>query len=278
MFAREAVGVSWNIKSHEEVKFASDSDFNRKTSNLRREVTMGMSVRQEKPDFHLSFNVGANPASVVANRREAFGAMSQSIECAVFAEQVHGSEVALVTETDFAKGAVDPLSAIPSVDALITNHLKVVLCINVADCLPIFIYDPIHCAIGLVHSGWRGTAGNIVGNTFKRMSEVFRTNPQKCYVSIGPGISGAGYEVDQKVFDAFREDQHKHVGFTCTRLGHWNLDLTKTVVSQLRELGVQEKNLSCSQWRTDTDSRTLQSHRLENNCPRMLCMMKMALP
>ncbi len=269
--------MSWKIKSYGGVRFASDFDFNRKTSNLRRVVVMGMSVRQEKPDFHLSFNVGANPASVVANRRKVFGAMSQSIDCAVFAEQVHGSEVALVTETEFAKRAVYPQSAIPRVDALITNHLNIALCINVADCLPIFIYDPIHCAIGLVHSGWRGTARNIVGNTFEMMSEVFHTNPQKCYVSIGPGISGAGYEVDQKVFDAFRENQHKHAGFTRTRPRHWNLDLTKTVVSQLRELGVKEKSLSCSQWRTDTDSRTLQSHRLENNCPRMLCMMKMTL-
>ena len=277
MIVREVVGVSWSIKSYVGVRFATDFNFNCKTSNLRREVMMGMSVRQEMLEFHLSFNVGADPASVVANRRETFGSMSQSTECAVFAEQVHGSQAALVTEKDLGKGTVDSFSAIPGVDAIVTNHMNVLLCISVADCLPIFIYDPIHSAIGLVHCGWRGTVGNIVGNTFKMMSEAFRTNPQKCYVSIGPGISGAGYEVDQKVFDSFREDQHKQAGFTCSRPGHWNLDLTRTVVSQLRELGVQKKNLSCSQWRTDTDSRTLQSHRLENNCPRMLCMMKMTL-
>ena len=269
--------MSWSISSTEGLRFASDDSFNHKTSVLRHVVTLAISVRQSITEFHLSFNVGADPARVVANRRELFGAMSQSFDRAVFAEQVHGSKAAVVFEKDCGRGTVDPLSSIPEVDALVTNNMNVLLCINVADCLPIFIYDPIHCAIGLAHSGWRGTAGNIVSNTFKVMSEAFHTDPQNCYVSIGSGISGGGYEVDQKVFDSFPENQHKQAGFTNSRPGHWNLDLTKSVSSQLRELGVQEKNLSLSPWRTDIDTKLLMSHRLENNCPRMLCMLKMTL-
>ena len=236
---------------------------------------MGMTIRQEAPGFHLSFNVGADFESVVANRKKAFEALGIDAGGAVFAEQVHGSEIGAVTSENCGRGSLDPKSAIPGCDALITQTPGVSLCITVADCLPIFINDPANHAIGLAHSGWRGTAGNILRKTFDRMRLDFGTVPARCLVSIGPGISGAGYEVDQKVRDAFPESENQAMGFKPSRPGHWKLDLTEIVMSQALEIGVKVRSLSQSPWRTDTHPELFQSHRLENGCPRMLCFLRL---
>jgi copper oxidase (laccase) domain-containing protein len=102
------------------------------------------------------------------------------------AEQVHGNGVALVSGPGCAPGA----------DALVTDRLDLCLGIYVADCAPVFIVDPVRRAIGLVHSGKKGTELAIARETIVAMQRFFGSTPGDLVVQIGPCIRPPHYEVD----------------------------------------------------------------------------------
>jgi polyphenol oxidase len=107
----------------------------------------------------------------------------------VQAEQIHGSLVVSVSKKDYG-------SAIPQADALITAEKKLPLTIRTADCGPVYFYDPVRLAIGLAHSGKKGTAGNITGLVISAMGKEFGSQPQDLIVVLGPCIRPPNYEID----------------------------------------------------------------------------------
>lgn len=105
-----------------------------------------------------------------------------------FAEQVHGNSVAVVTADSVAKSA--------QVDALLTCDPGVLLGIRVADCCAVFLVDPDRFAIGLVHSGRKGTELDIVGAAVRKMATEFGTDPGNLVAQLSPCIRPPYYEVD----------------------------------------------------------------------------------
>jgi copper oxidase (laccase) domain-containing protein len=104
------------------------------------------------------------------------------------AEQVHGNSVAAVTADSAPKS--------PRVDALITRDPQVLLGIYVADCCAVFLVDSQRSAIGLVHSGKKGTELNIVGAVIQRMAMEYGTVPADLVAQLSPCIRPPFYEVD----------------------------------------------------------------------------------
>jgi copper oxidase (laccase) domain-containing protein len=104
------------------------------------------------------------------------------------AEQVHGNSVAAVTADSAPKS--------PRVDALITRDPQALLGIYVADCCAVFLVDPQRSAIGLVHSGKKGTELNIVGTAIQKMAMEFGTVPADLVAQLSPCIRPPFYEVD----------------------------------------------------------------------------------
>ena len=92
------------------------------------------------------------------------------------AEQVHGDGVALVPGPE-TKMAGDGLPVVPAVDGLITAAPGEVLGIYVADCGAIWLADRRTGAVGLLHSGKKGTELNILGKAVALMGEKFGTEP-----------------------------------------------------------------------------------------------------
>ncbi len=107
---------------------------------------------------------------------------------------VHGTDIVLLEE-DCPKGLVD----IEDTDGCITDVPHIVLTSTHGDCLPIYAYDPVHRAIGLVHAGWRGTQALIAENLVACMEQCFGTDPGDLKVCIGPGIDSCCFEVDEDV-------------------------------------------------------------------------------
>jgi copper oxidase (laccase) domain-containing protein len=105
-----------------------------------------------------------------------------------YAEQVHGNSVAVVA-ADSA-----PISA--RVDALITRDPEVLLGIYVADCCAVYLADSRRKALGLVHSGKKGTESNIVGAAVQKMAAEFGTDPADLVAQLSPCIRPPHYEVD----------------------------------------------------------------------------------
>jgi purine-nucleoside/S-methyl-5'-thioadenosine phosphorylase / adenosine deaminase len=104
------------------------------------------------------------------------------------AEQVHGDSVVAVT--------ADSAPRSPRADALISRDPQVLLGIYVADCCAVFLVDSERRAIGLVHSGKKGTQLNIVGAAIQKMALEFGTVPADLVAQLSPCIRPPFYEVD----------------------------------------------------------------------------------
>ena len=103
-------------------------------------------------------------------------------------EQPHGNKAqAIYTPCDVR---------IPEIDALATSVPRLPLIVRVADCGPIYFYDPVEKVIALAHSGRRGTEGNIVGATIACLEASYGTKPENIIVQLGPCIRPPHYEVD----------------------------------------------------------------------------------
>ncbi|NCY22667.1 laccase domain-containing protein, partial [bacterium] len=107
----------------------------------------------------------------------------------VMAEQTHGAGVAVVQGGDAGK-------VVPSVDALITRERNLTLVIRVADCGPVWIYCRKTGAIGLVHSGRKGTEAGVVPAAIRRMREEFGSDAKDMIALLGPCIRPPQYDVD----------------------------------------------------------------------------------
>jgi len=107
------------------------------------------------------------------------------------AEQIHGAQIAIIRANDVRKGA----GIIEGVDGLITLDKGVLLGIYVADCGAIYLADKETGAIGLLHSGKRGTELGIIENALKMMAEEFGTKAENVVVALAPCIRPPAYEV-----------------------------------------------------------------------------------
>ncbi len=126
------------------------------------------------------------------------------------AQQIHGNKIAIVdevgsplradrgrSEPDRHYGAASvPNRDFPGCDGIITNQRGIVLGVYVADCCAVYIVESQTPAIGLVHSGRKGTELGVVTNAIKQMIERFDSDPANMIVQLSPCIRPPHYEVD----------------------------------------------------------------------------------
>ena len=113
------------------------------------------------------------------------------------AEQVHENKIAIVDRA-VASAVLSGVDGgeFPACDGIITNQRSVALGIYVADCCAVYIVDPKTPAIGLVHSGRKGTELGVVTNAIRQMIERFGSDPASMIVQLSPCIRPPHYEVD----------------------------------------------------------------------------------
>ena len=153
--------------------------------------------------MNLSFTRGDDPERVKENYRRIAAAIGFDEKRLVLTHQTHTNHVRVVTEADAGKGYTKERDY-TDVDGLVTNVPNLVLATFYADCVPLFFIDPVHRAIGLSHSGWRGTVSDIAGVTVETMERAYGTRPEDLLVGIGPSICQDCYEVSEDVIDEFR--------------------------------------------------------------------------
>lgn len=149
--------------------------------------------------LNLAITVGDDPSLVRANRAALASSLGLPPGSAYWAEQVHGGEVAVVAEAaDAARGSGE--RGVASVDALVTSVRGVLLCIRVADCLPVLFADASAGVVGAAHAGRRGLLAGVLVNTVAAMESLGATRAGIRAV-IGPGICGRCYEVPSELAD-----------------------------------------------------------------------------
>lgn len=152
--------------------------------------------------MNLSFTRGDEEKCVRENYRRIGKVLGCEPEDMVAAHQTHTTNIRRVTAADRGKGVTRPRDY-ENIDGLMTDEPGVVLVTYFADCVPLFFVDPVHGAVGLAHSGWRGTAGRMGAAMVKAMEEAYGTRPEELYTAVGPCICGSCYEVDEDVAGRF---------------------------------------------------------------------------
>lgn len=106
------------------------------------------------------------------------------------AAQVHGALIAVCD-------APSPSSYFyPDCDGIITATAGQGLGIYVADCGAVYLVDPVRRALGLVHSGKKGSELGIAGRAIGLMVERFGSRPGDLVVQVAPCIRPPDYEID----------------------------------------------------------------------------------
>lgn len=168
----------------------------------------------------------------------------------VMLNQTHTSKVRVVTKKDGGEMVTRP-QTVEGFDGMVTNEKGLLLATTEADCVPVYLLDPVKKAIGMVHSGWRGTAGEISLDAVKVMQEQYGSNPADIKVVIGPCICRNCYEVGEDLLKEFMvnySEEEIELFFVYRRTENgvrkFFLDLKEAIFISLEKAGVKAENMS----------------------------------
>ena len=199
--------------------------------------------------MNLSLATNDTKENVFKNRELFFGELGIPLENINFQKQIHSDISKCILAGGFAGEC----------DATYTNVKDTFLTVSVADCLPVFLYDPIKKVIAAIHAGWRGSAEKIVSKTIENIKSGFSTSPSDLIAYLGPCISQEYFEVGEEVGALFRDE----VKFPKSEKFH--IDLKKENFLQLVETGVLEKNIEVSPNCTYKESEIFHSYRRDRD-------------
>ena len=207
------------------------------------------------PDVNAVFSL--NPSQY--SRKEITRKLDYNAKDLAIPEQVHSTVV------EFARFP----GMYPAADGLVTTNSNILLTLKVADCVPVYLYGHRKNMIGLVHSGWRGTAGKIVPNAIQLMQKNgAETGEIRCF--LGPAIGICCYEVGVEVAHKFDDEAKMKLEDR-----KWKVGLHDQINLQLASSGILEENIQTSDMCT-YESRDCHSYRRDgDNVGRMFAFMEL---
>jgi len=214
--------------------------------------------------LNLALHVGDRPEAVIENRKTVCRILGADMANLVTARQVHGSRVEAVGPHHAGRGAFYYDSAMPETDGLITDRPELLLATFYADCVPIFILDPVRKVVGSIHAGWKGTVARIGARAVGKMTEVFGTRPADCLVGIGPSIGPCCYMVSDPVTGLIPGEFGSSTDILApAENGKARLNLWEANRKVLVQAGVMEENVEISHICTCCNQQILFSYRAD---------------
>ncbi len=199
--------------------------------------------------LNLSISVGDDPNNVKRNRKLFFNELGVNESQVTFQKQIHSTTANYSDKPQCFEGC----------DAVYTDKKNNFLAVSVADCIPVFLYEPAKKIVAGIHSGWKGTHGKILTLTIKDLVKKFNIDLSKLSAYIGPGISQDNYEVGEEVGELF-DDDVKYF-----KNGKYYPDLKKDNYKQLLEIGVRTENIEISELCTFKEKDLLHSYRRDRD-------------
>lgn len=224
-------------------------------------VRAGMTLRGNLSlprGLNFSHAVGDDPARVEENRRAVAVQLGFPPDRFIWQKQTHSSRVVRVA-ADYLPGESD---------ALVTDLPGFLLAASIADCVPVLLYGGgAATAVAAVHSGWRGSAQNIVGKTISFMRREFGVLPADVSAWIGPSAGQCCYEVGNDVAGAFDSRHSRSLGE-----GKYLFDNRGAVLAQVLEAGVPPSGVEVDIRCTICDERFHSYRRDRHHSGRMVAM------
>lgn len=175
--------------------------------------------------MNLGVHTDDNPVHIQANLHAFCTELGIKPEQLARSYQVHGNSIWETSEAGYVSGF----------DAMLSKTAGIFAGVGVADCCPILLADPVTQQAAAIHAGWKGTVKNIVQKTAVTLISN-GSNPADILAYIGPCISLARFEVGDEVAEHFEYKEK--------RGARWHVDLKVTNASQLRDLGINQIEIS----------------------------------
>lgn len=207
--------------------------------------------------LNVSLGIGDDPESVRANRQRIAAHLGDLP--AVYLNQVHGARIlTLKADDDPGNFFTDPP---PEADAVITDRRLTLLMIQVGDCQPVLMADPVRAVIANVHSGWRGSIADIAGQTVREMASRFGCDPADIVAGIGPSLGPCCAE-----FVHYRREIPP--AFWAYKSADDHFDFWAVTRDQLMAQGVLESHIHTSGLCTRCDAARFYSYRAQKRTGR----------
>ena len=142
----------------------------------------------------------------------------------------------------FLESASGPLIA----DAVITKAPGMLIGVQVADCVPILLYENTKGVMGAVHAGWRGTAESILKKTIAAAISRYKCSVDNFFIAIGPSIRWCCYSVHYDVMHAVSYATGPG-DYAVKKHDKYCLDLPSANKCQAISVGIPEKNIWLSE-------------------------------
>jgi len=169
------------------------------------QVTHGIFTRHggvsPKPwnELNVGGTVGDDLENVRVNIRRTFDVFNLDVNQKYDVWQVHGNDVIFTDKPRI------PNELPRKADIILTNKPEVILFMRFADCVPIFLYDPIKRVVGIAHAGWLGTVRKVASVAIQAMVEHYGSLTSDIVAGIGPSIGPEFYEIGEDVAHQIRE-------------------------------------------------------------------------
>ena len=216
--------------------------------------------------LNLSFTRGDEFERVMKNHELISESIGFNYKDIVTSKQTHTTNIKVVKLEDKGKGIIKDRDY-TDIDGFITNIPGIPLATYYADCVPLFFVDPVNKAIGLSHSGWKGTVNGIGKVTVELMIKEYNSNSENIIAFIGPSICKECYEVGKELYDEFKNNYTKdelECLFYKKENGKYLLDLWKANQFNLLNVGIKKDNIETTDICTCCNPELLFSHRASN--------------
>lgn len=210
------------------------------------------SISERKDGAFRSFAADTTSREARRERRHYFARLDIPPQRVVAAGLVHGARVRTVVAVPSRRS----LRRIRGVDGLLTSETNLYLAITIADCFPVYFYDPKQNNVGIAHAGWRGIVKGVVPAALEAMQRL-GSRPSDVVVVLGPGLRKCHFEIREDTLSRFRS-WPEFVEKTTRRIV---VDLPGIIRAQLGGYGVRDAHIRERHMCTYTAERRCFSHR-----------------
>lgn len=236
--------INWQWRNFSGINYLTIPQWERLGANIL--FTSRYAGKSSGPysSLNLALHVGDEKAPVLENRRDAMKIFGRAMEDMVCCQQVHGDNIAVAGKADQGKGAWEYDDSLSSCDAMITDDPGLYLTLFYADCLPVYLFDPVKKNIALIHCGWKGTMKKIVTKTIEKMAQCLASNPADIQAFIGPGISKCCFKISGELAESVKREFGGLDDILFHNDGQYSWDLARTNYHLLLAAGLLEQNIA----------------------------------
>ncbi len=226
--------------------------------------------------FEMSFNGSIDDKYVLENRIKLANYLNTDLNHMVATYQQHTTNFLKVSTKDGGRGIYCRDDAFYAYDAMYTRDKNLWLWTFHADCCPVLLYCSKQKIVSAIHSGWKGTVGEIVGKVTNHLIENENVDPNEIYAYIGPSINQENFEAKDDIIDLVKQMSFDTSSFyTLKDDGAYLLNSKALIKQQLLNLGVKDEQITVSPLCTIKNNDLFFSYRKEKTPHRNITLIKM---